>query len=402
MNDLSDEYGSDINSYPEPESNDHVVTDLVGTTPIFGNMFGSMLDNGTNLNNPETSGVAANIGSAIGMAGGIADFGLQITSMVGSFDIDANKFNPSGMLGGFALDFLLYLITPLEDLLYEVSGNPDQMQDQIVVWERVGIALQALSDEVAESTPNALSEWSGGSANAASAAIEKLTKSITAMANGTDGMQQTLAWAQALANLIFEVIKTIIAKLLEFLIMWGVPALAAAKPTFGASVAKFSLAAAKQAATSMIGASLKATIAMTVSQILANAIAASASPFMANAFSGQGSEAEEARADMGEGMTMDIDQFANAANIMHEHSARAGEIKTVAQEAASEDMTWGITGIAFASSYANKCDEYMGDFDLLVDELESCASRLLDTAETSSATDNESADEFAGLDDMMD
>lgn len=145
--------------------------------------------------------------------------------------------DPLGTLIGNGLDFLIYTVQPLEDILGFVTGNPDRLQDAIDRWNNIEQVCYALAQEVQHVSAEGLGEWTDDAADIARERISELADAIGGIGIKSGTCQQWLAVAQALATALQEVIKTIISEFIKQLILTWLAALASAAVTFGGSTA---------------------------------------------------------------------------------------------------------------------------------------------------------------------
>src|SRR5690606_2751272 len=171
--------------------------------------------------------------------------------------------DPFYMLADFGLTMVFELVEPLNELVEEVVGDPDEMgrlerrgegtgeADEMGrlerVWEQVQQAPEALSEEVAEAVDSRVPAWAGQAAQAAKGFMAALEKSIWGMAQEAYQGREVLQGAKAVAEALFAIIKSILAELVAWLIMRGLIALANSTWSFGASIAEFMLSGAIKA-----------------------------------------------------------------------------------------------------------------------------------------------------------
>lgn len=156
--------------------------------------------------------------------------------------------DPVGWLVGHGLDFLLNLITPLQDALHAVTGDGPALEKASQDFQGIGDGLVEYSDEFRRVADEALADWNGDAAGAAKNALADFSAGIDGVSTSAGGVVEILKLSSMLMKVIEEVIKAIITEIVSWLIALWVPALAAAVPTAGASTAAAGAATAPKAA----------------------------------------------------------------------------------------------------------------------------------------------------------
>ncbi|GAA1244042.1 hypothetical protein GCM10009676_32190 [Prauserella halophila] len=156
--------------------------------------------------------------------------------------------DPVGWLVGHGLDFLLNLITPLQDALHAVTGDGPALEKASKDFQGIGDGLVDYADEFRRVADEALADWNGDAAGAAKNALADFSKGIDGVSTSAGGVVEILKLSSMLMKVIEEVIKAIITEIVSWLIALWVPALAAAVPTAGASTAAAGAATAPKAA----------------------------------------------------------------------------------------------------------------------------------------------------------
>lgn len=145
--------------------------------------------------------------------------------------------DPLGWLIGNGLDFLLYAVQPLHDLLGMVTGNPTRFAEAVERWTEIRQALEALAQDVDAVPKKWDGEWEDNAQQAAEQRVAELAYAIRGIGTNIVSVQNILQGAAALAQILEEVVKAILSELIKQLIILWIPALAAAGPTFGGSTA---------------------------------------------------------------------------------------------------------------------------------------------------------------------
>lgn len=366
---LSEQYGSDIDSYPD--------IDAPGT--------GERIADGIKMAG-EIYGIADEISSVVSGDTSLGDAAGSISGDLAMLALDATLAikDPIYALAEAGLSILLELVSPLNDVLHWVSGDPGQMAQQQEVWGQVEEALGALGEEVGTTVSSALPSWSGQAAESAFSELYGFSAAIGAMSHEAGGIKQLLAWAELLAQTIYDVIKAILSELVAWLITRGLVALAASSFTFGAAFAEFLLSASLKGVRMINTALSKFKQAQGIFGKIVNLalnffvpagkplwkavlfrglITAGVSGGIGAATTGLGQltsgQAETGLISAGSptGLSVDIDGLDALASGLDGLSGNGESIHSVASQAASEDMTWGLTGLFFASSYNDSCQE---------------------------------------------
>ncbi|MCP2253032.1 hypothetical protein LY13_001776 [Prauserella aidingensis] len=175
-------------------------------------------------------------------AGFIAECGTEAATAV---------LDPVGWLVGHGLDFLLNLITPLQDALHMVTGDGPALEKAAQDFQGIGDGLVDYANEFRRVADEALVDWNGDAAGAAKSALADFSKGIDGVSTSAGGVVEILKLSSMLMKVIEEVIKAIITEIVSWLIALWVPALAAAVPTAGASTAAAGAATAPKAASTI-------------------------------------------------------------------------------------------------------------------------------------------------------
>lgn len=199
------------------------------------------------------------MGATAGLAGQAVGFALD----------------PLGALIGNGLDFLLYAVQPLHDLVGLVTGNPTRFAEAIARWETIRTALDEFAQEV-EAVPSKWDgEWNDTASERANERVAELALAIRGIGGHIASIEDILQACAALAQILEEVVKAILTECIKQLLIIWIPALAAAGPTFGASTA----AAATQTGISVPGFLMRGTGAVAEGKTLAAVLKAAMSNF---------------------------------------------------------------------------------------------------------------------------
>lgn len=402
----AEQYGSDITQYApieSPGTGERIANDVRFGKGVYG--------------------LAQDITAAVNGDSSVAEAAGDIAADLGMLAMDGLLFikDPVYALANAGLTMLLELISPLNDLLEMVSGDPGQMADQQQVWGQVEEALGALGEEVGDAVGTCIPSWSGAAADAAYNQLYGLSAAIGAMAHESASIKQLLAWAEVIAQTIYDVIKSVLSELVSWLIMRGLIALAASSFTFGAAFAEF-LISGMVKTTLAIQRALKkfadagkifAKIAPLLSKfflpagkplwkavLMRGLITGGLTAGLGAATTGlqqltsQSAQTGQFSAGSAEGLTVDLDELDSLASALDSLAGNGDAIHAVASGAAAEDMTWGLTGLFFASSYTGSCDGAIESTGQLSGSLTGHAQRLRDCKDEYASSDEVAASEF--------
>jgi hypothetical protein len=174
------------------------------------------------------------------VAGSVADLALNAVVYMA---------DPLNFLITAGLSFLVDVVQPLEDLLGLVTGNGERMGSEITKWGRVGDALGPLANEIRAAADQGLIGWSGKAADAARQRLHEFADAVASLSNDVNQLKMILDLAKTVMETAQQLVISLIATFIEWLIFTWVPALAAAAPTFGASTAAAGAATTVEATT---------------------------------------------------------------------------------------------------------------------------------------------------------
>lgn len=162
--------------------------------------------------------------------------------------------NPFRFLVQMGLDFLLEILTPIQDLLHLVSGDPKALEHASKTFEEIDKAFRAMRTDFVEHTKVRLAGWGGMAAKAAEDRLTDFAVGIAGLADRAGSLAELLAMSSIVMEVIYELIKSIISEFVMWLIGLWIPALSAAAVTFGASLASAGLASAIKGAETAVEA----------------------------------------------------------------------------------------------------------------------------------------------------
>ena len=206
------------------------------------------------LNDPPLVGDGVGIRqSAARMISGEGDWGELTDIGANVADLALNGViygaDPLNYLLSAGLGFLIDVVQPLQDLLGLVTGNGERMGAEISKWERVGRALGPPADEIRQAADEGLVGWQGQAAEAAKQRLHGFADGVSSLTNDVDQLVMIMSLAKTLMETAEQLVISLIATFIEWLIFTWVPALAAAAPTFGASTAAAGAATSVEAVT---------------------------------------------------------------------------------------------------------------------------------------------------------
>ena len=133
--------------------------------------------------------------------------------------------------------FVRGLLNPVVQLLYEVSGDPDDLMRGAQVWNDQVAQVQQVGTEVAEDVQLVVANWEGEASDAFQAAMAEIVEAIGNLAEAVRGTSELLVEAANAAVEAFNLILQLIAEVLIWVGTELILALAASIISLGASVA---------------------------------------------------------------------------------------------------------------------------------------------------------------------
>lgn len=190
-------------------------------------------------------------GSAEELASTLADAASAVNDAVSFVQNAATQAgqiasNPTGWLTSVGLSFLISVIEPLEDAVEKVSGDGDGLRRASTEYDNTGRELEAATRQIVELADRALAEWRGEAALAAKRAIAEAADDLEASSLKSAAMAKILELSAMVMDVIEDLIKSLLSKFVNWLVMTWLPALASAAATFGGSTAAAGSATAIQ------------------------------------------------------------------------------------------------------------------------------------------------------------
>ncbi|MGH3761758.1 hypothetical protein [Actinophytocola sp.] len=179
-----------------------------------------------------SAGIALDGGDVRGAAVGATAFVADCRSMATAIATD-----PLGWLIGQGLNFLITVVQPLQDLIHFVSGDGPALLNAAGNFNKIGQGLEQYAGKFLQNAEDALRTWNGEAKEAAKARLERFATGIQGTAGQSGDIAQLLQISSMIMTVIEEFIKALLTEFVEWLILIWIPALAAAAPTFGGSIA---------------------------------------------------------------------------------------------------------------------------------------------------------------------
>ncbi|HEY7593477.1 MAG TPA: hypothetical protein VH969_10015 [Actinophytocola sp.] len=145
--------------------------------------------------------------------------------------------DPLGWLIGQGLNFLITVVQPLQDLIHFVSGDGPALLNAAGNFNKIGQGLEQYAGKFLQTAEDALKTWTGEAKEAAKARLERFATGIQGTAGQSGDVAQLLQISSMIMTVIEDFIKALLTEFVEWLILIWIPAIAAAAPTFGGSIA---------------------------------------------------------------------------------------------------------------------------------------------------------------------
>jgi hypothetical protein len=145
--------------------------------------------------------------------------------------------DPLNWLIGQGLNFLITVVQPLQDLIHFVSGDGPALLNAAGNFNKIGQGLADYATKFIDNAEQALKDWGGEAKEAAKARLDRFATGIQGTAGQAGDIAQLLQISSMIMIVIEDFIKALLTEFVEWLILIWIPALAAAAPSFGGSVA---------------------------------------------------------------------------------------------------------------------------------------------------------------------
>lgn len=167
---------------------------------------------------PVALGIDA-VGLGLDVAGLVADpFGTVLSSVI-----------------GWIIENVGWVREPFDAL----AGNPDEIGAVATTWENIEVALASLAGEHKDSLGQ-IAGWSEGPGTEAYREhADMVAKLIAGMSLAAGSVSNKIKLAGMAVATTRALLRDLLADLASTLLLWGIPAAAAAVPTLGASIATF-------------------------------------------------------------------------------------------------------------------------------------------------------------------
>ena len=209
--------------------------------------------------NGELSGITINkemgygekVARGVPLAGGLVSAGLALdggdvrgAAVAGATFVQSCKdavsgiaTDPLGWLIGQGLNFLITVVQPLQDLIHFVSGDGPALINAAGNFQKIGQGLEQYAQKFMQNAEEALKTWVGEAKEAAAGRLQQFATGIQGTAGQSGDVAQLLQISSMIMIVIEDFIKAVLTEFVEWLILIWIPALAAAAPTFGGSIA---------------------------------------------------------------------------------------------------------------------------------------------------------------------
>lgn len=145
--------------------------------------------------------------------------------------------DPLGWLIGQGLNFLITVVQPLQDLIHFVSGDGPALLNAAANFNKIAQGLAQYGEKFAQTMQEQLKGWGGAAKDAANARLDRFATGIGGTAGQAGDIAQLLQISSMVMTVIEEFIKALLTEFVEWLVLIWIPAIAAAAPTFGGSIA---------------------------------------------------------------------------------------------------------------------------------------------------------------------
>lgn len=187
-------------------------------------------------------------GDIAGVAGDVVSFATDAGTVLS---------DPLNALISAGLSFLMDVISPLRDLLEKVTGDPDALDAAKESFTDIAGDVAKLASELDDITRTGFQNWQGDAKNAATQKVQQFVQGVQGTANNASDVAQLLGISGTLMEAAYNLVMSIIADCVEWLIVTWVAALAASVFTFGASDAAATAATAAEVGAETANASEK-------------------------------------------------------------------------------------------------------------------------------------------------
>jgi uncharacterized protein YukE len=165
------------------------------------------------------------------------EFG-NLAGDIGNFAANAylSWVDPVNALATAGVGFLESVITPLQQLVAWVTGNPSEISKRQSDWASVRQSLTTMLQQMVTSLSKDLATWEGEASNAAKKRIAGFLEGVQLTIIEIGHIEAILDLSAALMTAALDVVNGILANLVEWLILLWVATLAGAPVTGGADI----------------------------------------------------------------------------------------------------------------------------------------------------------------------
>jgi hypothetical protein len=145
--------------------------------------------------------------------------------------------DPLGWLVGQGLNFLISAVQPIQDAIHFVSGDGPALGVAADNFGAIATGLDRLAKNFADVADTSLAQWRGDAGDAARRSLGEFAHGIGGVSAKSGDLARMLQLSSMLMSFVEDLIKAILTELVTWLVLIWIPALAAAVPSCGASVA---------------------------------------------------------------------------------------------------------------------------------------------------------------------
>ena len=141
-------------------------------------------------------------------------------------DVVATAIDPIAALGSSVASFLMDKISFLHEGLELLTGSPEEVHAMAATWTNIANALTDSAAELKDEASGLLAQWEGEGADAYGKALDALGEALAGSVGSAKGLSGGLEIAAMIVQLVYEIVKSIIADCVGQLISWVTEALA--------------------------------------------------------------------------------------------------------------------------------------------------------------------------------
>lgn len=141
---------------------------------------------------------------------GVAGTGLEALAIT---------LDPIGMLGQYAVSWLIEKIKPLREALDWLAGDPDQIHAYAQTWKNVAQSVEQISDQFTTEVTSGTSQWTGGAADAYRAMGTDHAQYIKAASTGAKTIGSVVDIVGTLVAAVRGIVRDLIAACISALLV---------------------------------------------------------------------------------------------------------------------------------------------------------------------------------------